>query len=67
MKEFMLLIRNVGDSKASFSPEQNQQFLKACEIYIENLKKNNNLISAQPLVREGKMISGTSGAWKRNP
>lgn len=63
----MLLIRNVGDIKASFSPEQNQQFLKACEIYIENLKKNNNLISAQPLVREGKMISGTSGSWKDGP
>jgi hypothetical protein len=63
----MLLTRNVGDIKASFSPEQNQQFLKACEIYIENLKKNNNLISAQPLVREGKMILGTSGSWKDGP
>jgi len=64
MKEFMLLIRNEGDSKENFSPEQNQQFLKACEVYIENLMKNGKLKSAQPLVREGKMISGTPGAWK---
>ena|SRR5258708_11497883 len=67
MKEFKLLIRNQEDSKASFSPELNRQFLKACEVYIENLKKNNKLISAQPLVREGKMISGGPGEWKESP
>jgi hypothetical protein len=67
MKEFMLLIRNESDSKDAFSPEQNQAFLKACEVYIENLKKNGNLKKAQPLVREGKMISGSNGAWKDGP
>ena len=67
MKEFMLLIRNEGDTKTGFSPEQQQQFLKDCMIYIENLKKNDNLKSAQPLVREGKMISGSPGAWKDGP
>jgi len=67
MKEFMLLIRNESDSKDAFSPEQNQAFLKACEVYIENLKKNGNLKKAQPLVREGKMISGSDGAWKDGP
>jgi hypothetical protein len=64
MKEFMLLIRNEGDSKTSFSSEKHQQFLKACMVYIEGLKQNGNLISAQPLVREGKMISGTVDNWK---
>lgn len=63
----MLLIRNESDSKDAFSPEQNQAFLKACEVYIENLKKNGNLKKAQPLVREGKMISGSNGAWKDGP
>lgn len=67
MKEFMLLIRNESDSKDAFSPEQNQAFLKACEVYIENLKKTGNLKKAQPLVREGKMISGSNGAWKDGP
>ena len=66
MKEFMLLIRNEIDSKNIFSPEQDKDFLKACEVYIEALKKNNNLISAQPLVREGKMISGTNNSWKED-
>jgi len=66
MKEFMLLIRNEGDSKSALSPQQ-QQFLTACQVYIEDLLKNGNLKSAQPLVREGKMISGTPGAFKDGP
>ena len=67
MKEYMLLIRNEGDSKSAFSPEQQQQFLNACKVYIENLMKNGNLKSAQPLVREGKIITGSNGEWKDGP
>src|ERR1700687_6216494 len=67
MKEFMLLIHNEGDGKAALSPEQQQEFLKSCMVYIENLMKNGNLKSAQPLAWEGKMISGTPGAFKDGP
>jgi len=67
MKEFMLLIHNEGDNKASLSPEQRQQFLKDCMVYIEGLMKNGNLKGAQPLVRDGKMISGVPGAFKDGP
>ena len=67
MKEFMLLIRNQADSKTTFSAEQNLQFLEACRVYIEKLTKNENLKSAQPLVREGKMISGSNGSWIEAP
>jgi len=67
MKEFMLLIRNEGDGKAALSPEQQQQFLKACQVYIEDLMKKGNLKSAQPLVREGIMVSGSVGAFKDGP
>ena len=67
MKEFMLLIRNEIDHQASWSPEQQQQFLKKCEVYIGNLTKEGKLKSAQPLVREGKLISGSKGAWKEAP
>ena len=63
----MLLIRNEGDGKAMLSPEQQQQFLNACMVYIEELKKSGNLKSAQPLVREGKMISGAPGSFKDGP
>ena len=67
MREFMLLIRNEIDHQSSWSPERHQQFLKACEAYIGNLKKGNNLIAAQPMVREGKMISGSKESWKEAP
>jgi hypothetical protein len=67
MKEFMLLIRNLADSTTSFSAERDRQFLDACRVYIEGLQKNGNLISAQPLVREGIMLSGTDGAWHEGP
>jgi hypothetical protein len=35
--------------------------------YIEKLKKDGNLKSAQPLVKEGKIISGSKGSWKDGP
>jgi hypothetical protein len=67
MKEFMLLIRNEDDSKTDFSSEKDREFLKACEVYIEGLIKNGNLIKAQPLIREGKMLAGSNGAWTVSP
>jgi hypothetical protein len=67
MKEFMLLIRNEIDHEAGWSPEQHVQFLSKCETYIGNLKKQGKLLSAQPLVREGIMVSGTGGAWSERP
>jgi hypothetical protein len=67
MKEFMLLIRNEGDGKSALSPEQQQKFLNDCMVYIQNLIKDGKLKGAQPLVREGKMISGRPGAFKDGP
>ena len=64
MKEFMLLIRNEIDHQANWPPEQHREFLKKCEDYIRSLKKEGKLISAQPLVREGSMVSGRKGSWK---
>lgn len=67
MKEFMLLIRNEIDHQASWSPQLMEQFLKKCEVYINDLRATGKLKSAQPLVREGLMISGSSGDWKVGP
>jgi len=67
MKEFMLLIRNQKDHQSAWAQEKHDQFLHACEAYIEDLKKKGKLKSAQPLVREGTMISGSKGAWKDGP
>ncbi len=67
MKEFMLLIRNDIDHQRTWSPAKTEQFLKACEVYINGLKKAGTLISAQPMVREGTMLSGSKISWTEKP
>lgn len=67
MKEFMLLIRNEVNSKSTLSPDEDRAFLEACKVYIGKLTKNGNMIGAQPLVREGKMLSGGEGKWHEGP
>ena len=61
MKEYMFYIRNDG---SKLSSEDEKKFLKQCEIYIEELKKQGKLISAQPLGKEGKIISRVDNVWK---
>jgi len=63
MKEFMLLIRNKADHQDELSDERLHEFLKKCETYIMNLKQQGKLISAQPLIREGKIISVGNDTW----
>ena len=67
MKEFMFLIRNEGDAKAALSSEKHLEFVKQCEVYIGKLKANNKLIAAQPLIREGVIISKEGELWKEVP
>ena len=67
MNEFMLLIRNEIDHQAAWSSERHQQFLRSCENYIGKLKKDGRLKAAQPLVREGVIISASKGKWKEIP
>ncbi|MCX6291737.1 MAG: YciI family protein [Bacteroidetes bacterium] len=67
MKEFMFLIRNAGDQKSAHAPGQHREFLEKCEVYISTLKKEGRLISAQPVERQGKIISGSNGKWKEEP
>ena len=57
MKEFMLLIRNSAGGDTRQSPDLHQKFLKDCESYINQLIKEGKLVAAQPLEREGRIIS----------
>ena len=66
MQEFMLYIRNESDHLKSLSEEMHKAFLKACEVYIKKLKDENRLIAAQPLVKEGTIISEDNGKWKKS-
>jgi hypothetical protein len=64
MKEFMLLIRNEIDHQATWPPETTEKFLYACEVSIAGLTQAGKLKSARPMVREGRMVSGSKDAWK---
>jgi hypothetical protein len=64
MKEFMLLIRNEGGDTSTLSPGEHHEFLMQCETYIGRLKAEGKLIAAQPLAREGTIISGSKVRWK---
>ncbi|HMC87483.1 MAG TPA: YciI family protein [Chitinophagaceae bacterium] len=62
-KEFMLYIRNAGDSKAALTPDEHLAFIKKCEVYIDHLKAEDKLIAAQPIVREGFVIAKAANGW----
>jgi len=63
MKEFMFYIRNEKDAKKSLTDDVHLAFIKQCETYISILKKENKLIAAQPLIREGIVISKVNNEW----
>jgi hypothetical protein len=67
MKEFMFFIRKQSDSEKTLPPDTFQKFLKGCEVYIEKLKNEGKLISAQPIDRGGKIISGRNDKWNEVP
>ena len=64
MKEFMLYIRNAGDAKAALTADEHLKFIKKCEVYIGRLKSENKLIAAQPIAREGFIISKNENGWR---
>ncbi|MDH7461394.1 YciI family protein [Chitinophagaceae bacterium 26-R-25] len=66
-QEFMLYIRNAGDAKAALSADEHLAFIKQCEVYIGLLKAKGKLIAAQPIVREGFLISKRDRNWISKP
>ena len=66
-REFMLHIRNAGDAKASLTADQHLKFIKHCEVYIEQLKSGKKLIAAQPIERDGFVISKSDSGWRKIP
>jgi hypothetical protein len=67
MQEFMLLIRKDNAYQHTMPADQRQEFLQKVMDYIDGLLKQGNLIGAQPLSSQGKVISGSAGAWKDGP
>jgi hypothetical protein len=67
MQEFMLLIRSEGDCADKMSPELHKVHLQKVINYIDNLKAQGRLISAQPLTMLGSILQGSKAAFKDGP
>ncbi len=67
MKEYILLIRNTIDSKGNFSLQQHLEFVNKCSVYIESLQRAGKLLAAQPMVREGVLLSKKTIDWETTP
>jgi hypothetical protein len=63
MNEFMFYIRNSGDAKAALSADNHIAFVTKCEVYIGKLKAKGQLIAAQPIMREGIVLSKSAESW----
>ncbi len=63
MKEFMFYIRNEKDAKKSLSEDRHLEFIRKCESYIADLKAQNKLIAAQPIVREELVLKREGEGW----
>jgi hypothetical protein len=66
-KEFMHIILNAGDDKSALTAEQHLAFIKKCEAYIAGLKEAGTLIAAQPIIREGWVLSKKDNCWANIP
>jgi hypothetical protein len=67
MKEFMFYIKNATDAKKALSADDHLAFVKKCEVYISRLKAEGKLAAAQPLIREGIVLSKSGTGWNKKP
>lgn len=67
MKEFMLFIRNEGNPVAELSLEQQQEHVQKVGKFIKGLVEQNKMKAAQPLEKEGAMISFRNGQFIDGP
>ena len=59
----MFYIRNEKDARKSLTADEHLAFIKKCETYIGILKRENKLIAAQPIVREGVVLKKSKSGW----
>lgn len=58
--QYLLLIRNMSWEK-TLSPAQLQEIMGRWAVWYENIQKSGKLVGAQPLLAEGKIVSGKNG------
>ena len=67
MNDYMLRVLNRGDHQKDWPPERHTEFVKKCEVYIKGLQQAGKLHAAQPLAKQGAIVSGHDGEWSVEP
>ena len=67
MNEYMLRVLNRADHQAAWSVERHREFVKRCEVYIQSLQRKGQLDSAQPLAKQGAVLSKAGADWHIAP
>jgi hypothetical protein len=60
--QYMFLVRGAACDAGSLSPEQMQTQMREVYAWIDGLTKKGVMTAAQPLTREGKILSGKNGS-----
>jgi len=67
MNDYMLRVLNRGDHQKTWTPERHTEFVKKCEVYIKGLQQAGQLHAAQPLAKQGAVVSGANGHFSVAP
>jgi len=68
MKDYMLRVLNGGTAQNDWSKEKHLEFVRKCEVYIKDLQARGQLVAAQPLARQGVVLSrGGNRDWSEAP
>ena len=60
--QLMFLVRGAGCDAGNLSPEQMQTQMREVYAWIDGLTRKGVMTAAQPLTREGKILSGKNGS-----
>jgi len=60
--QYMFLVRGAACDAGSLSPEQMQTQMREVYAWIDGLTRKGVMTAAQPLTREGKILSGKNGS-----
>lgn len=67
MKDYMLRILNDGTAQNDWPKQKHLEFVRKCEVYIKDLQARGQLVAAQPLARQGVVLSRSSEQWNQQP
>jgi hypothetical protein len=63
----MFRVLNDATAQSDWPQERHLEFVQKCEVYIKGLQTRNQLVGAQPLARQGVIVSRSGAGWTEQP